>query len=109
MTDLGLGVVSGLAAAFFSAVSYLVSRHYGLGQRAMGRKGAALRLLAVSHLLMAAVCIPLTWAAWPASAATRAPRRRPSAWPSTATSRRQATNMAISTCPSSPATSARSR
>jgi len=67
MTDLGLGVVSGLAAAFFSAVSYLVSRHYGLGQRAMGRKGAALRLLAVSHLLMAAVCIPLTWAAWPAS------------------------------------------
>ena len=67
MTDLGLGVVSGLAAAFFSAVSYLVSRHYGLGQRAMGRKSAALRLLAVSHLLMAAVCIPLTWAAWPAS------------------------------------------
>ncbi len=67
MTDLGLGVVSGLAAAFFSAVSYLVSRHYGLGQRAMGRKSAALRLLAVSHLLMAAVCIPFTWAAWPAS------------------------------------------
>jgi drug/metabolite transporter (DMT)-like permease len=67
MNDLGLGVVSGLAAAFFSAVSYLVSRHYGLGQRAMGRKGAALRLLAVSHLLMAAVCIPFTWAAWPAS------------------------------------------
>jgi len=67
MTDLGLGVVSGLAAAGFSAVSYLVSRHYGLGQRALGRKGAALRLLAVSHLLMAAVCIPLTWAAWPAT------------------------------------------
>jgi uncharacterized membrane protein len=67
MTDLSLGVVSGLAAAFFSAVSYLVSRHYGLCQRAMGRKGSALRLLAVSHLLMAAVCIPLTWAAWPAS------------------------------------------
>ena len=67
MTDLGLGVVSGLAAAGFSAVSYLVSRHYGLGQRALGRKGAALRLLAVSHLLMAAICIPLTWAAWPAT------------------------------------------
>ena len=67
MTDLGLGVVSGLAAAGFSAVSYLVSRHYGLGQRALGRKGAALRLLAVSHLLMAASCIPLTWAAWPAT------------------------------------------
>jgi uncharacterized membrane protein len=67
MTDLGLGVVSGLAAAGFSAVSYLVSRHYGLGQRSLGRKGAALRLLAVSHLLMAAVCIPFTWAAWPAT------------------------------------------
>ncbi len=67
MNDLGLGVVSGLAAAGFSAVSYLVSRHYGLGQRTLGRKGAALRLLAVSHLLMAAVCIPLTWAAWPAT------------------------------------------
>ena len=66
MTDLGLGVVAGLAAAFFSALSYLFSRHYGLGQRALGRKGAALRLLAVSHLLMAAICIPLTWAAWPA-------------------------------------------
>ena len=65
MTDVGLGVVSGLAAAFFSAVSYLVSRHYGLGQRALGRRSSALRLLAVSHLLMAAVCIPLIWAAWP--------------------------------------------
>ena len=40
MNDLGLGVVSGLAAAGFSAVSYLVSRHYGLGQRTLGRKGA---------------------------------------------------------------------
>ena len=66
MSALGLGVVSGLAAAFFSAISYLVSRHYGLGQRALGRKGSALRLLAVSHLLMAAVCLPLTMAAWPA-------------------------------------------
>ncbi len=67
MTDLGLGVAAGLAAAVFSAVSYLVSRHYGLGQRALGRTRSALRLLAVSHLLMAAVCIPLTWAAWPAA------------------------------------------
>ena len=67
MSVLGLGVVSGLAAAFFSAVSYLVSRHYGLGQLSVGRKGAALRLLAVSHLLMAAVCIPLAWAIWPAA------------------------------------------
>jgi drug/metabolite transporter (DMT)-like permease len=67
MTDVGLGVVSGLAAAFFSAVSYLVSRHYGLAQRALRRQGAALRLLAISHLLMASVCIPLTWTAWPAT------------------------------------------
>jgi len=67
LSELSLGVVAGLAAAFFSAVSYLVSRHYGLGQRALGRRGAALRLLAVSHLLMAAVCIPLSWAAWPAT------------------------------------------
>jgi drug/metabolite transporter (DMT)-like permease len=67
MTDVGLGVAFGLAAALFSAVSYLVSRHYGLAQRALGRPGVTLRLLAVSHLLMAAVCIPLTWAAWPAT------------------------------------------
>jgi drug/metabolite transporter (DMT)-like permease len=67
MTDLGLGVAAGLAAAVFSAVSYLISRHYGLRQRALGRTKSALRLLAVSHLLMAAVCIPLTWAAWPAA------------------------------------------
>jgi drug/metabolite transporter (DMT)-like permease len=65
LTDLGLGVAAGLAAAVFSAVSYLISRHYGLGQRALGRTKSALRLLAVSHLLMAAVCIPLTWAVWP--------------------------------------------
>jgi drug/metabolite transporter (DMT)-like permease len=68
MTDLCLGVISGLAAAFFSAVSYLVSRHYGLTQRARGRKGTALRLLATSHLLMAVVSLPLTWTAWPAAA-----------------------------------------
>ena len=67
MSEVGLGVVSGLAAAFFSAVSYLVSRHYGLGQRAQGRRGSALRLLAVAHLLMAAVCVPLTVAFWPAN------------------------------------------
>ncbi len=65
LNDLGLGVASGLAAAFFSAVSYLVSRHYGLAQRALRRQGASLRLLAVSHLLMAAVCLPAAYASWP--------------------------------------------
>lgn len=67
MTDLSLGVVSGLAAAFFSAVSYLVSRQYGLRQRAAGRTGSGLRLLAIAHLLMAAVCLPLSVSIWPAA------------------------------------------
>jgi len=66
MTDLPLGVAAGLTAAFFSAVSYLVSRQHGLAQRALGRQGVALRLLAIAHLLMAAVCMPLVWAVWPA-------------------------------------------
>jgi drug/metabolite transporter (DMT)-like permease len=66
MNDLPLGIAAGLTAAFFSAVSYLISRQYGLAQRALGRQGVALRLLAIAHLLMAAVCIPLVWAAWPA-------------------------------------------
>jgi drug/metabolite transporter (DMT)-like permease len=65
LPDLWLGVASGLAAAFFSAVSYLVSRHFSLAQATLGRKGAALRLLAMAHVLMAVACVPLTWAAWP--------------------------------------------
>ncbi|MFM8803474.1 MAG: EamA family transporter [Planctomycetia bacterium] len=65
LPDLWLGVAAGLAAAFFSAVSYLVSRHFSLAQATLGRKGAALRLLAMAHVLMAVVCVPLTWAAWP--------------------------------------------
>jgi drug/metabolite transporter (DMT)-like permease len=66
VSDLALGIAAGLAAAFFSAISYLVSRHHGLRQRAAGRRGTALRLLVLAHLLMAAVCIPLAWVAWPA-------------------------------------------
>jgi len=68
MTDLSLGVSAGLAAAFFSAVSYLISRQHGLRQRGLGRQHVALRLLAVAHLLMAAVCGPLIWAGWPTPA-----------------------------------------
>lgn len=66
-TDLALGVACGLAAALASALSYLVSRHHGLVERAGGRTGSALRLLVRSHLLMAAACIPLAWALWPAA------------------------------------------
>ena len=73
MTDpstasLGLGVAAGLAAAFFSAISYLVSRHHGMQERALGRQGVALRLLTLAHLFMAAVCIPITVALWPNAA-----------------------------------------
>jgi hypothetical protein len=65
VTDLAAGVAAGLAAAFFSALSYLVSRHHGVRQRAIGRRGSALRLLVLAHQIMAAVCIPLALAAWP--------------------------------------------
>jgi len=77
VSDLALGIASGLAAAFFSAISYLISRHHGLRQRAAGRRGTALRLLVLAHLIMAAVCIPLVWIAWPA----RSPDMRQAAAP----------------------------
>jgi len=57
---LALGIATGFAAALLSAVSYLVSRHHA------GRPGGdAIRLLVSAHLLMAAVCLPLTWLAGP--------------------------------------------
>jgi len=65
VTDLAAGVAAGLAAAFFSALSYLVSRHHGVRQRALGRRRSALRLLVLAHQIMAVVCIPLALAAWP--------------------------------------------
>ena len=64
--DLLLGIVSGFACAFFSAVSYLVSRHHGVLERAEGRRNAGLRLLVLAHLIMAVVCLPLAWLGWPA-------------------------------------------
>jgi drug/metabolite transporter (DMT)-like permease len=67
LTDLVPGVVAGLAAAFFSALSYLVSRHHGLVQRALGRRAVPLRLLALAHVIMAAVCLPACVALWPAA------------------------------------------
>ncbi len=60
-----LGVLSGLAAAFFSSLSYLISRHYGLQQDPRQTGSAALRLLVCSHVLMGSVCLPLAWALWP--------------------------------------------
>jgi len=65
MSDLGLGVASGLAAAGLSALSYLISRHHGLQQRATGRQSVALRLLVLAHVIMAAVCIPVVYLLWP--------------------------------------------
>jgi hypothetical protein len=64
--DLVVGIVSGLACAVFSAISYLVSRHHGVLQRAEGRRNAGLRLLVLAHLIMGLVCIPLAWIGWPA-------------------------------------------
>jgi len=65
VTGLVGGVAAGLAAAFFSALSYLVSRHHGVRQRAQGRRRSALRLLVLAHQIMAAVCIPAALVAWP--------------------------------------------
>ena len=65
LTDLVPGVVAGLSAAFFSALSYLVSRHHSLRQRAAGRRGATLRLLALAHVLMGSACLPVTLWLWP--------------------------------------------
>lgn len=79
--DLALGVVAGLACAFFSAVSYLVSRHHGVLERAEGRRNAGLRLLVLAHVIMAVVCIPLAWLGWPA----RSPDLR-QVWPPLAAS-----------------------
>ncbi len=60
MHTLTLGILAGLATAFFSAVSYLVSRHHG---RKDG--GGSLRLLVFAHVLMGIACLPLAWALRP--------------------------------------------
>jgi len=57
-----LGVAAGLAAAAFSAVSYLISRHHGT--RAAG---GSLRLLVQAHVLMGVACLPFVWLLWPAA------------------------------------------
>lgn len=60
-----LGIASGLAAAAFMSLSYLLSRQHGLAQPADRRESAAERLLVQSHLLMAIVCVPALVAVWP--------------------------------------------
>jgi len=70
--SLSLGVAAGFVAAFFSAVSYLVSRHHG--NRA---GGGSLRLLVLGHVVMGVACLPLVWwlepAAWPDQASWLGP------------------------------------
>lgn len=56
MHTLPLGIIAGLATAFFSALSYLVSRHHG-----NKAGGGSLRLLVFAHVLMGIACLPLAW------------------------------------------------
>jgi len=57
-----LGIVAGLLAAAASALSYLVSRHYG------GRRpGGGSRLLVRAHVLMGLLSVPLAALLWPAA------------------------------------------
>lgn len=60
MHTLTLGILAGLATAFFSALSYLVSRHYGTKDG-----GSSLRLLVFAHALMGIICLPLAWVLCP--------------------------------------------
>ena len=62
---LALGIASGLGAAAFMSLSYLLSRHHGLAQPAGRRESAAERLLVQSHLLMGIACVPALAAIWP--------------------------------------------
>jgi drug/metabolite transporter (DMT)-like permease len=56
MQTLTLGILAGLTTAFFSAVSYLISRYHGTKDG-----GSSLRLLVFAHALMGIACLPLAW------------------------------------------------
>ena len=59
MNTLILGIGAGLTAAFFSSVSYLISRHHGTRERHASR-----RLLIFAHVLMGLTCaiaVPITY------------------------------------------------
>ena len=51
MTTLFFGIIAGLTAAFFSSVSYLISRHHGARERHASR-----RLLIFAHVIMGFTC-----------------------------------------------------
>ena len=51
MNTLFFGIVAGLTAAFFSSVSYLISRHHGTRERHASR-----RLLIFAHVIMGFTC-----------------------------------------------------
>lgn len=63
---IALGVAAGLAAGFFSAVCYFISRDHGT------RGGSSLRLLVLAHALMGLACLPAAWLLWPAGLAADA-------------------------------------
>lgn len=69
MNSVILGVGCGLVAAAFSSLSFLISRHHGLRAGDRSTAASVLRLLVLSHCLMGAACLPLTWALWPSAAA----------------------------------------
>lgn len=63
MITVPFGIAAGLAAAFFSSVSYLVSRHHGTRS-----SGGSRRLLVISHVLMGCLCAPVAVVLFPAEA-----------------------------------------
>lgn len=67
VNPLAFGIAAGLAAACFSSLSYLVSRHHGTR-----RPGGSRRLLLLAHLVMAAVCAPVTSLLMPSGVAVSA-------------------------------------
>lgn len=61
VNTLFFGIVAGLTAAFFSSVSYLVSRHHGTRE-----KHASRRLLIFAHVLMGFICGTAAWSTYSA-------------------------------------------
>jgi len=53
-----IGIITGLLAAFFSALSYLVSRHHVRTHPDLRGEGGGPRLIVQSHVLMGLACIP---------------------------------------------------
>ncbi len=56
------GLIAGFAAAAFSALCYLITRHHG--NRA---GGGSLRLLVLGHVVMGLICLPVAWVIRPAT------------------------------------------